>query len=106
MDLKRKRCKPCEGGTKPMGKGEAQKYLKMASGWKLYKNSIYKEMKFKDFNNAMGFINRVAKIAEREGHHPDIYLHGWNNVRLTLKTHAIGGLSINDFILAAKINGI
>jgi 4a-hydroxytetrahydrobiopterin dehydratase len=106
MDLKRKKCVPCEGGTKPMGKKEATKYLKYATGWKLGKKEISREIKFKDFKSAISFINKLAQIAETEGHHPDIYLHDWNNVKLTLSTHAIKGLSINDFILAAKANAI
>ncbi|HII09941.1 TPA: 4a-hydroxytetrahydrobiopterin dehydratase [Candidatus Micrarchaeota archaeon] len=106
MDLARKRCKPCEGGTKPMNKAEARKNLKFAEGWRLKGNSIYTELRFKDFRNAMGFVNRVADIAESDGHHPDILVYSWNRVRLTNSTHAIKGLSINDFILAAKINQI
>jgi len=106
MDFKSKKCKPCEGGTKPMTKRQAAKYMKFAEGWKLSGNKIYKEMKFKDFKKTIGFANKVAAIAEKEGHHPDIYLHDWNRIRLTSTTHAIKGLSINDFILAAKINAI
>lgn len=106
MDLTRKKCKPCEGGTKPMDRKEALKNLKFAEGWKLQRNAITTERKFKDFKEAMGYINRVGMIAEGEGHHPDIYLYSWNRVRLTSTTHAIKGLSINDFILAAKINQI
>lgn len=104
MDLKGRKCKPCEGGTKPMGRKEASKYLKFANGWKLSSNRILTDRKFRDFNEAIRFVNNVGRIAESEGHHPDIYLHSWNRVRLTLYTHAIKGLSINDFIVAAKIN--
>ncbi len=106
MDLKNKKCKPCEGGTKPMRRKEALKYLKFAKGWKLKGNSISQDKKFKDFKEAMNFIKIVGEIAEREGHHPDILLHDWNQVRLTLSTHAIKGLSINDFIVAAKVNNL
>ncbi len=106
MDLKNKRCKPCEGGTKPMKKSEAAKYLKFAPGWKLSGNDITIDKKFKDFKRALTFINKVGAIAEREGHHPDIILHDWNKVKLVLSTHAIGGLSINDFIVAAKVNSL
>jgi 4a-hydroxytetrahydrobiopterin dehydratase len=94
MDLTKKKCKPCE----------ALKNLKFAEDWKLKGNSIYREFKFKDFKGALQFINSVGRIAEKEGHHPDILLYSWNRVRLTSSTHAIKGLSINDFILAAKIN--
>ena len=75
-------------------------------GWKNVDNlQIFKEMKFKDFKEAMKFINAVAEIAEAEQHHPDIYIF-YNAVRLELSTHAIKGLSENDFILAAKIDKI
>ncbi len=106
MDLSRKRCVPCEGGAKPMAEREARKYLRMTEGWRLKNSSIYRDMEFKDFAAAMRFVDKVAAAAEREGHHPDIYLHSWNRLRLTLSTHAIGGLSINDFVLASKINRI
>jgi 4a-hydroxytetrahydrobiopterin dehydratase len=106
MDLKRKKCKPCEGGTKPMNKKTASKYIKFANGWKLGNNQISINKKFKNFKEAISFTNKVAVIAESEGHHPNIYLHDWNQVRLTLSTHAIKGLSINDFIVAAKVNAL
>ena len=70
MDFTKKKCKPCEGGTKPMGQTEARKNLKFAEGWKLRGNGIYTELKFKDFKNAMSFINKVADIAEGEGTSP------------------------------------
>ncbi len=106
MDLAKKRCIPCEGGTKPMGVREARKYLRMTDGWKLRGSSIYCDLQFKDFAATVRFANKVADATEHEGHHPDIYLHSWNRLRLTLSTHAIKGLSINDFILASKINRI
>jgi 4a-hydroxytetrahydrobiopterin dehydratase len=106
MDLKSRKCKPCEGGTKPMSKAEIKKHLKFAEGWQSKNNSILINKKFKDFKHALLFVNKVAKIAEDTGHHPDIYIHNWNQVTLTSSTHAIKGLSINDFILAAKINAI
>jgi 4a-hydroxytetrahydrobiopterin dehydratase len=106
MDLKSKKCKPCEGGTKPFSKKEATKYLKFVPGWKLSGKMISIDKKFKNFGEAMSFVNKVAKIAQGEGHHPDIYLHDWNQVKLTLSTHAIKGLSINDFIVAAKVNNL
>lgn len=86
---------------------EIQKYLAEVPGWEVIDNKkIVKSLKFKDFKEAMGFVNKVAELAEVEGHHPDILIHGWNKVRLELSTHAIGGLSENDFILAAKIDRI
>ncbi|MDE1856512.1 MAG: 4a-hydroxytetrahydrobiopterin dehydratase [Candidatus Micrarchaeota archaeon] len=105
MDLLRKRCVPCEGGMPPMKLADAKRYLKQTGGWKLQGSKIIRrDLKFKDFSEAMKFVGKVAGLAEKEGHHPDIYVHSWNQVRLTLSTHAIKGLSENDFILAAKIN--
>lgn len=75
------------------------------SGWADFDERwIEKEYKFKNFKEALAFVNKVGDIAESEGHHPDINLHGWNKVKLTLSTHAISGLSENDFILASKID--
>ena len=105
-DLTKKKCVPCEDGFNPLTSDEYGAYLRATlSGWHdVAEKSIEKEYKFKDFKEALGFINRVGEIAESEGHHPDINLHNWNKVKLTLSTHAIGGLSENDFILASKID--
>lgn len=103
MSLKDKKCLPCEGGVHPFSTEKIQQYLKLVhENWKLENGKIVSDYKFKDFAEAMEFVNRVAEIAESEGHHPDIILH-YNKVRLELYTHAIKGLSENDFILAAKI---
>jgi len=104
MDLTKKHCIPCEGGIPPMSKSEAGKYLKEVKGWQLSGNKIEKDLKFRNFKQAMAFINKVAELAEEEGHHPDILVYSWNKVKITTYTHAIGGLSENDFILAAKID--
>lgn len=116
MDLNKKHCIPCESGTPPMPAVEAGKLLKETPGWKMEEaesfrekkeglayNKITKEFNFKSFKEAMSFVNRVAKITEEEGHHPDIYIF-YSLVRLTLWTHAAGGLTENDFIMAAKID--
>ena len=103
-DLTKKHCVPCEGGTLPIPADYVKKYLERTPGWTSSDNlKIVKEFTFKNFVEAMAFINKVAEIAEAEQHHPDIYVF-YNKVRLELSTHAIGGLSENDFILAAKIN--
>jgi 4a-hydroxytetrahydrobiopterin dehydratase len=104
--LATKHCVPCEGGTKPMSRSEAEALLASVGGWKLVDGEplkIARSMKFKDFAAAMRFVNTLAKIAEAEGHHPDICI-SWNRVKLELVTHSIGGLSENDFIMSAKIN--
>lgn len=97
---------PCEGGVKPLTPDEYGSFLRTElTGWAdKEEKMIEKDYKFKDFKQALEFINKVGELAESEGHHPDIYLHNWNKVKLTLSTHAIGGLSENDFILASKID--
>lgn len=105
-DLLKKKCIPCEKkGMKPMSKNEAQEYIDESYGWTLSEdaNKISKEYKFQDFIGAINFVERVADVAEMEGHHPDIHIN-YNKVLLELSTHSIGGLSENDFILAAKID--
>lgn len=103
--LSKKHCVSCEGGVPPLDRAAAEKLLKETPGWKLSADAktISRDFAFKDFNEAMAFVNKVAGIAEAEGHHPDIHVF-WNKVRLDLSTHAIKGLSENDFILAAKVD--
>ncbi len=85
-----------------MGPQDVAEYLKVLSGWQVEENKkIKKEFVFKDFPSAIAFVNRVAAVAEAEGHHPALFI-SYNKVRVTLSTHAIGGLSENDFIIAAK----
>jgi len=105
-DLIAQHCVPCEGGTAPLSRDEAEGYMDVVLGWKLIDSEplkIVRSFKFKDFVKAMAFVNMIGWLAETEGHHPDISI-SWNRVRLELVTHAIGGLSTNDFIMAAKIN--
>lgn len=102
-----KKCVPCEGGMPPLTPAEIEPLMKEISGWSMIDTKqIEKEYVFKNFKQAVAFINKVAAIAEAEGHHPDILLHGWKKVKIMLSTHAIGGLSENDFIVAAKIDSI
>ena len=105
MDLASKKCIPCEVGTPPLAADKAQEYVAhLALGWEVVESKrIKKEFKFKGFMDAMAFVNKVAAIAEEEGHHPDIYIF-YNLVRIELWTHAVNGLSENDFIIAAKID--
>ncbi len=105
MDLLNKKCVPCEGGVAPLTSEEAEKLLTQVDGWKLDETGklITKEYKFTDFIGAIDFVERVSDVAEMEDHHPDIHVF-YNRVVLELYTHAIGGLSENDFILAAKID--
>lgn len=105
-DLTQKRCVPCEGGVPALTESQAKDLLKNVKGWELKGNQILKSYKFKDFIENMGFVTRVAMVAETEGHHPDLNIHQWNRLTITLWTHAIGGLSENDFIVAAKIDAL
>ena len=105
MDLVNQKCEPCEGGVKPLNHEEIAPYLANVKDWKVEDKGkkIEKKLKFKDFKESLDFVNKVGEIAESEGHHPDIEL-GYGKVEIKLTTHAIGGLSVNDFILAAKID--
>ena len=102
--LNTKSCVPCRGGIPPLTEDEARAYAVATPEWQLLENGtrLFRRFEFADFKAAMEFVNRVAVLAEEEGHHPDIGIH-WNKVELTLWTHKIGGLHENDFILAAKI---
>lgn len=107
-ELAHKKCEPCEGKTKSFDRDQAKDYLKDVSGWRLTEDArgIYREYVTKNFMAAIKFIDKVAAIAESENHHPDIHLTGYRRLRIDLSTHAINGLSENDFIMAAKINGL
>jgi 4a-hydroxytetrahydrobiopterin dehydratase len=104
-DLAKKRCIPCEGGTKPLSKPEAEKMLTELDNWMLVDDAhlLVKTFQFPDFKTALQFGNDIGRIAEFEGHHPELTI-GWGHVGVELTTHAIGGLSENDYILAAKID--
>lgn len=105
MDLTKKKCIPCEAGTPPLQKAKVEELLKEIPSWALKEGHLYKKFKFKDFKAAMEFVNKIAGIAEHEGHHPDFCVH-YSKVEVELWTHAISGLSENDFIVAAKIDKI
>lgn len=105
MELVRKKCVPCEGGMPAMGTEQACSLIPQVPGWELIGSTLERKFKFKNFLGSMEFVNKVAQLAEAEGHHPDIHI-SWNRVTLTLTTHAIKGLSENDFIMAAKINAL
>tara|TARA_B100001989_G_C24469911_1_gene428645 strand:- start:672 stop:1010 length:339 start_codon:yes stop_codon:yes gene_type:complete len=109
-DLAKKKCIPCEGSTPPFKIEEIHKYLKQVDGWKVIEDKIdgfhlIKNFKFDNFLQSLDFINNVARIAEEEGHHPDLWF-GWGYARIKIFTHAIKGLAESDFILAAKIDKI
>ena len=107
MDLTTKKCVPCEGGVPPFTQEQIDVYRKEISGdWEVLDGKkLFLKKKFEDFKTAMVFVNKVAEIAETDQHHPDIEIF-YSIVKLTLWTHAIAGLSENDFIMAAKIDQI
>ena len=99
-------CSACKGDTPKLTPREVDERLSALSGWKLGVDGlcIRKDWQVEDFAAGIEFFNRVAEVAEAEDHHPDLHLEGYRNVRIELSTHAVGGLSQNDFILAAKID--
>ena len=109
-DLLKKKCKPCEGGVMPFDTSQIHLYQKKVDGWDIVKNEkniffLEKNFKFKNFLESQKFINDVGRLSENEGHHPEITF-GWGYAKICITTHAIEGLSENDFILAAKIDDI
>lgn len=107
-ELSEKHCQPCEGGVQPLSRDETQPLMKLLhAGWSLADDgkSIRAEWKFKNFFRTMSFVNAVAHIANVEDHHPDLEV-GYSYCRVKFSTHAIGGLSENDFICAAKIDAL
>jgi 4a-hydroxytetrahydrobiopterin dehydratase len=104
-ELTAKSCVPCRGGVPPLTEAEARRLCEAVPAWALLEigTRLVRRFEFRDFKAAMEFVNRVADLAEEEGHHPDFEIH-WNKVELTLWTHKIGGLHENDFIMAAKID--
>ena len=106
MDLSNKKCVPCEVGGKPLSPPDVEIFIGGLPRWQAIDNKkIERDWKFKNFKEAMNFVDKVAEIAENEGHHPDIHIH-YNKVKLELWTHEVGGLTENDFILASKIEEI
>ena len=108
--LSDKKCLPCEGGVKAFDISEIHKYQKKVDGWDIVKTQsntfmLEKNFKLKNFIESQNLINEVSKISEDEGHHPEI-LFGWGYAKINITTHAIEGLSENDFILASKIDKI
>jgi 4a-hydroxytetrahydrobiopterin dehydratase len=105
MELTQKKCKPCEGGVAKLNPGEIAGFLKqLAAPWEVVDNmKIVKDFEFADYRSSIEFVDRVAELAEEEGHHPVMHVY-FARVKVELWTHAILGLSENDFILAAKID--
>lgn len=105
-ELKAKKCRPCEGGVRPLSGEQAAEYVRRLPGWSLATDgkSLSRQYVMKDFVAACDLISRIVPVAEAEDHHPDFHLTGYRKLKIELATHSIGGLSENDFILAAKID--
>lgn len=106
-DLVHQHCVPCEGGTKPLPQTEEDTYVTATPGWSINRSGIHqieRELTLAHFMEAVALVQKIAQLAESEGHHPNLYLHDYKLLKIELYTHAIGGLSVNDFIMAAKIN--
>ena len=107
--LKQGHCVPCEGSQAPLTNAEEDQYHSGVPDWELERSGehqVTREFVCLNFMAAVGFINKIATLAESEGHHPNLYLYGYKKLRVELNTHAIKGLSLNDFIMAAKINAL
>jgi 4a-hydroxytetrahydrobiopterin dehydratase len=104
-ELATKQCKPCEGGMPPLSPDEVSQLMEQLEGWEFLGKLIGKDFSFKNYYQTMAFVNAVAWISHREDHHPDITV-GYSKCRVEYTTHAIGGLSENDFICAAKIDAL
>ncbi len=104
-ELARKKCKPCEGGVAPLTDEQVRPMLKGLAGWARDGKMITKSYKFKNYFETMAFVNAAAWISHREDHHPDMMV-GYNECRVSYVTHAIDGLSENDFICAAKLDAL
>jgi 4a-hydroxytetrahydrobiopterin dehydratase len=101
------KCVPCEGGTEPLSIEDQDKYKSAVEKWELDRSSIHqlkREITFENFRDVLAAVNKIGQLAETEGHHPNLYLHDYKKLRIELCTFAIKGLSMNDFILAAKID--
>lgn len=101
--LSGKKCLPCEGGVPPLSREKAGRLLEQLNAWELSGDFIQKTYRFKDYHQTVAFVNATAWVSHREGHHPDLEV-GYDRCSVRYTTHAIGGLSENDFICAAKID--
>ena len=101
-DLARKKCKPCEGGVAPLTPEQVRPMLKGLQGWKVEGGRLAKSFDFANYYQTMAFVNALAFVAHREDHHPDLGVH-YNRCMVTYSTHDVGGVSLNDFICAAKV---
>lgn len=106
MDPLPNKCVPCEGGIPALTNDEAKERRALIPSWTLTEGKISRSFELKDFRAALAWVNRVGMLAEEEGHHPNFHITGWNQVELVLYTHAVGGLTDNDFVLAKAIDAL
>ncbi|MCG8430428.1 MAG: 4a-hydroxytetrahydrobiopterin dehydratase [Candidatus Omnitrophica bacterium] len=108
QELVSRKCRACEGESAVLSDAERARYLEGLPEWELSDTgaSLVREYRMRSFKEVMALVNQVAELAESEGHHPDIHLTNYRHLRIELSTHVIGGLSENDFIMAAKIDGL
>ena len=106
MDPLPKKCVPCEGGILALTDEEATERHALIPSWTLSEGKLSHSYELKDFRAALAWVNRVGMLAEEEGHHPNFHITGWNQVELVLYTHAVGGLTDNDFVLAKAIDDL
>lgn len=104
-DLARRKCRPCDGGVSAYSEAQARELLKGLAGWALEEGRLVKRYPFGDYHHTMAFVNALAWVSHREDHHPDLAV-GYNEVRVAYWTHAVGGLTENDFICAAKCDAL
>ena len=104
-ELARKKCQPCEGGVEPLSDEQVRPMLKGLQGWARDGKSIAKTYKFKNYFETMAFVNAAAWVSHREDHHPDMAV-SYNRCEVAFSTHSIGGISLNDFICAAKLDAL
>lgn len=104
-DLTSRKCKPCEGGVPPLTETQIGELIRQLAGWEYRDGVIAKTYSFKNYHHTMAFVNAVAWISHREDHHPDLKV-GYSKCTVEYSTHAIGGLSENDFICAAKVDAL
>jgi 4a-hydroxytetrahydrobiopterin dehydratase len=106
-ELTQGKCVPCEGGTDPLSIEDENKYESSVENWQLDRSAVHllrREVTLKNFSEVLDLVNKIGELAEAEGHHPNLYLHDYKYLRIELSTFAIKGLSMNDFIMAAKID--
>ena len=106
MDPLPPKCVPCEGGVPALTRAEAEERARLVPEWTLDFPRISRRFELPDFRKALAWVNRVGMLAEEQGHHPDFHITSWNRVELVLWTHAVGGLSDNDFVMAREIDAL